>query len=208
MSKPRLLITHSLLNSWDYLYRAPEEYYDTAYDSFVQTLNRVETPPTQPMLNGRSFERLVTEILYGNDELNYPQEWIPGATEIANIITKDCILEQIKAHKDATINGIDYLLFGVLDWLGSGVIYDIKFKQNLGNYSVGDYYDGIQHRMYFALIDEADTFIYLISNGQKVYRETYTRQECNPIEQSIINLENWLKLCNLWDTYIEKWQAK
>jgi len=201
-----MLITHSLLNSWDYLYKASEEYYDTAYDSFLHTLNRFETLPTKAMLSGRGFEQLVSDII--SDKEVKTDEWFTGASEIVDIIRQNCALEQVKVYKDMTINGIDYFLYGVLDWLGSGIIYDIKFKGNLGNYSVGDYHDGTQHRMYFTLVDEADTFIYLISNGHKVYKETYTRQECNPIEQTIVNFENWLKLCNLWDIYVEKWQAK
>ena len=203
----RMLITHSLLNAWDYLYKANDEYYDTAYDSFIKALNRFETLPTKAMLAGRAFEKLVSDIVF-DKELNSSDEWYIGASGIADIIKQNCTLEQAKVYKDMTVNGINYLLYGVLDWLGNGIIYDVKYKENIGNYSIGDYYDGTQHRMYFALVDGADIFEYLISNGHKIYIEKYTRQECNPIEQTIIDFENWLKLCNLWDIYFEKWQTK
>ena len=206
-NQKRLLVTHSLLNSWDYLYKASDEWYNSAYQSFMNTLNRVDTEPTQAMLNGLELERLVSDII-AEKSLDCSHDWITGASEIADIIRQNCKLEQGKLYKEATVNNVDYLLYGVLDWIGGGIIYDVKFKQNISNYSVGNYFDGTQHRMYFALVDGADSFEYLISNGKKVYRETYTRQECRPIEQTISDFEKWLKCCNLWEIYVEKWTAK
>ena len=206
LSKQKLLITHSLLNSWDYLYKASDEWYSLAYESFITTLNRIDTDPTQAMLHGLAFERLVSDIVTGKP-VDLSHEWIIGATEIADIIKQNCTLEQAKVQKDITVNGIDYLLYGVLDWLGSGIIYDVKFKENISNYAVGHYYDGTQHRMYLTLVGGADTFVYLVSNGKKVYQETYTRQECRPIEQTISDFEKWLKLYDLWGVYTEKWSA-
>lgn len=207
MPQPKMLITHSLLNAWNYLYKTDDEYYDNAYESFIQTLNRADTPPTPSMLNGLAFEKAVSDIIFKR-ALKHTDKWSTGANEIADIIIENCTLEQAKVYKDVTINGIDYLMYGVIDWLGGGTIYDIKYKHNISNYNVGDYCDGTQHRMYLSIIDTADKFVYLISNGQKVYKETYTRKESRPIEQDIINLENWLKLHNLWDIYVEKWHAR
>ncbi|MCL2775875.1 MAG: hypothetical protein FWD71_21400 [Oscillospiraceae bacterium] len=56
--KPRLLVTHSLLNSWNYMLKNTEDIFDEtiqkyinpAYDSFISTLNRVEVEPTEAML--------------------------------------------------------------------------------------------------------------------------------------------------------------
>ena len=203
----RLLITHSLLNAWDYIYKASDEWRDNAYSSFIQTLNRVEITPTQAMLNGLEFEKLVSDIVYDRP-VDDSHKWIDGATRIADIIKQSCNLEQGKVHKDVTVNNIDFLLYGVLDWLGSGIIYDVKFKENIGNYDVGNYFDNTQHRMYFGIVDGADAFEYLISNGRRVYRESYIRQECRPIEQTISDFENWLKTHNLWDIYVDKWTAK
>ena len=61
--------------------------------------------------------------------------------------------------------------------------------------------------MYFELIHGADEFVYLISNGKKVYQETYKRQECRPIAETIAEFEKWLKTYGLWNVYVEKWQT-
>ena len=198
-------MTHSLLNSWNYLYKADGEQYDSAYESFINTLNRVETEPTKAMLAGREFERLVSDVISGK-EINHV--WLAGATEISDIIGHTGNWEQAKMMKEVTINGVDYLLHGVIDWLGGGIMYDVKYKENLGNYNVGDYFDNTQHRMYFELVYGADTFIYLISNGHKVYTESYRRDECRPIAETIAEFAQWLKAYNLWDIYFEKWQTK
>jgi len=109
---------------------------------------------------------------------------------------------------------VDYLLYGVLDWLfedintGSKVIFDIKFKANIGNYHVGDYYENTQHRMYFELAPEAETFVYLISDGRGVCCEEYRRRDCEPIKETIERFEEWLKMFNFWDVYCDKWKCK
>jgi len=159
------------------------------------------------MINGREFEQLVSDII-ADKPMDDSHRWYDGASEIAGIIRENCALEQGRVHRDVTVNGIAYLLYGVLDWLGSGTIYDIKYKENIGNYDVGNYYDGTQHRVYFAIVDGADTFVYLISNGRRVYKETYARYECRPIDQTIADFERWLKCYKLWDVYVEKWAAK
>jgi hypothetical protein len=200
-------MTHTLLNSWNYLYKATDDWYDKAYDSFMNTLKRIQMIPTQAMLNGRGFEEIVSDIV-SEKPVDSLHKWFEGATKIADIVKVNCTLEQVRTHKNITVNGIDYLLYGVLDWLGTGIIYDVKYKENLGNYNVGNYLDNTQHRMYFELVDGADTFIYLISNGRKVYTESYSRQECRPIQQSISDFERWLKIYNLWDIYVAQWQAK
>jgi hypothetical protein len=173
----------------------------------MQTLNRVEITPTQAMLNGREFEQLVSDIAFDRPA-DDSHKWYDGAFEIAGIVKQNCNLEQARIQKDIAVNGINYLLYGVLDWLGGGIIYDVKFKENIGNYNVGNYFGGTQHRMYFAIADGADTFEYLISNGRRVYREAYARQECVPIHQTISDFEKWLKTYNLWNIYAAKWAAK
>ena len=205
-NQKRQLITHSLLNTWNYLYNTYDEYRDIAYEDFAQVLYRNDIMPTRAMLAGREFEKLVSDIVSGR-EIERTHVWITGASEIAAIIKPNCKLTQTKVYKDMVINGVNYMLYGIPDWLGSGIIYDVKFKEHINNYSVGDYYDCTQHRMYFAIVDDVNKFEYLISDGKKVYREMYLREDCRPIEQTIADFEKWLKLCNLWEVYIEKWQA-
>jgi len=194
-----------LKNPEDTFDEASQKYINSAYDSFINTLNRIETEPTKSMLAGREFERLVSDVVNGKD-VNHV--WLDGATQIAGIIRQDNHFEQVKLFKEVTISDLNYLLYGVLDWFGSGHIYDVKFTENIGNYDVGKYFDNTQHRMYFALTYGADEFAYLISNGHKVYTETYRRDECRPIEVTIVEFAKWLKSYNLWDIYAEKWQTK
>ena len=94
----RLLVTHSLLNAWDYLYKASDEWYDIAYDSFIATLSRYDTEPTKAMLTGREFEQFVSDIVSGK-LVDCSHKWIEGATEIAGIIKDSCKLEQAKVRK-------------------------------------------------------------------------------------------------------------
>lgn len=201
-NQSRLLMTHTLLDSWNYLYKTNEKQYYLAYENFINTLNRIDVEPTKAMLAGKEFERLVSDVMR-RKAINHV--WFNGATEIADIIGTG-VWEQAKMMKDITVNGVDYLLCGVIDWFGGGYIYDVKFIENLCDYSVGYYYNNTHHRMYFELIHGADTFVYLISNGHKVYREEYKRDECRPISEAIAEFERWLKQSNLWDIYAEKWQ--
>ena len=61
--KPRYLLTHSLLNSFEYMFNAEEKYQDKTMRDFMNVLNKVKTEPTKAMLAGREFEQLVTEII-------------------------------------------------------------------------------------------------------------------------------------------------
>ena len=91
---------------------------------------------------------------------------------------------------------------------GGKVIYDIKFKNSLRYYSVGDYYENTQRRMYFTLVPDAGSFVYLISDGRKVCSEEYRRADCQPIQETVEEFEKWLKLFDLWDVYADKWKCK
>jgi len=88
-------VTHSLLNAWDYLYKANDDWYDRAYDGFMQTLYRAEITPTQAMLNGREFERLVSDVFFDRP-IDCAHKWIEGAGEIVGIIKENCTIEQAK----------------------------------------------------------------------------------------------------------------
>lgn len=214
----RLLTTHSLLNAWEYIFKAndeetysgedndsPEKLKKTAYESFLDILNRTSVQPTEAMIAGREFEQLVS-VLAGFNADNAVIQTNIGASKIADIVSGGA--EQVRLSKKVTINGIDYLLYGVLDWLKAGVIYDIKHKQSLYNYDAGDYFDNTQHRMYFALEDGAERFVYLISNNKEVYSEEYRRSEVRRIESTIIEFERWLKAQELWNIYVDKWQVR
>ena len=103
------------------------------------------------------------------------------------------------------VGNLDIFLYGRLDALKAGVVYDIKFTQN---YEAGKYLDSTQHPMYMALVPAATDFVYLVSNGTNVWPEHYTREETPDILQTVRQFLNWLRAQGLMDTYKAHWEAK
>lgn len=200
MLRNRLLITQSLLASWNYQYKANDT--ESAHKDFLKVLHRKKTRTNQAMLDGIQFENMVAEYCAGT----MPPEqhkWANGVTEIGEIM-KGAQL-QVSAYRDSIIDGIPFLLYGRLDGLQAGVIYDIKFSKT---YQPGKYLDSPQHPMYFACVPEATQFNYVIYTGKEVCIETYRRQETSPIENIIRDFVNYLKNTQLDRIYLEKWRAK
>lgn len=201
----RYMITHSLLSSW--LYAMKDNPYEDAttekdpYAEFLKTLNREPTETTEAMQNGIDFEDLVTAILKGN--ANPENKWYEAAFNVAKRIRGGIL--QCRASKEIEVNGYKILLYGRLDALLAGVIYDIKFSKS---YDVGKYIDSTQHPTYFELLPEAKEFTYLVSNGTNVWPETYRRDESQDIKIIIADFLAWLSAQGLLELYKEKWLAK
>lgn len=224
------LMTHSLLASW--LYIMKDNPYEDAtstrdsYQEFLQTLRREPIPPTEAMAKGIEFEDLCYEIATGNfrpvwePALNkkgipeidpnsgepmgmtkYPR-FYDAACQVADIIRGGQI--QYKAKKLVEVNGMEFVLYGRLDTLKAGTIYDIKFS---GSYDKGKYVDSTQHPTYMELIPEADQFTYVVSNGQNVWTETYRRDETASIFPVISDFVDWLNAVGLMETYKEYWKS-
>lgn len=122
---------------------------------------------------------------------------------MAVIVSGGCL--QYKAKREIEVSGITFLLYGRLDALKSGVIYDIKFS---GSYDKGKYVTSTQHPTYLELIPQANEFTYLVSNGSSVWKETYRRDEVSDIREIISDFVSWLKANDLWGVYKEHWEAK
>lgn len=204
----RFLITHSLLSSW--LYAMKENPYEDAtsdrdaFAEFMTTLRRESTPTTPEMQKGIDFENFVTDIINGDtDAMGRYENWFDAAYEIAQIIRGGAL--QYKAQKEIAVDGMTFLLYGHLDALKAGVIYDIKFS---GGYERGKYFESTQHPTYLELIPQAREFTYLVSNGSAVWRETYRRDETGDIKEVISDFVSWLYANDLMDTYKEHWLAK
>lgn len=202
---PRFLITHSLLSSW--LYAMKDNPFEDStternpFDEFMKTLRREPTETTDAMLKGINFENLVTAITEGNGDRT--NNWYEAAERIARIVQGGQL--QYKAFKEIKVNGMTFLLYGRLDALKAGVIYDIKFS---GNYDAGKYFTSTQHPTYLELVPEAKEFTYLISNGSGVWAETYRREETLSIIPIISDFIEWLSVFGLMDIYREKWKSK
>lgn len=202
----RYLMTHSLLSSWLYALKdnpyevAGEDDKLTAYDEFLLTLRRIQTPTNEAMQKGIDFEDLVTRIVGGYDATYH--KWYDPAAKIAGIV-KGGVL-QCRATKQTVIRNIPVFLYGRIDALKAGVVHDIKFS---GSYETGKYISSTQHPMYMELVPQATAFTYLVSNGEHMWPETYTREEIPSIYPTISGFFDWLDIRGLMSLYKEKWQA-
>lgn len=203
----RYLMTHSLLSSW--LYAMKDSPFEDAtserdaFGEFLQVLRREPTPTTEAMQKGIDFEDLVTAIVRNDAEgMRRNPDWCDAANQIAQIVGGGSL--QHRARKVMEISGMMFVIYGRLDALKAGTIYDIKFS---GSYDRGKYFDSTQHPMYFELVPEANDFVYLISNGKEVYREHYRRDETADITVIIGSFVSWLTANGLLETYKQHWQA-
>ena len=222
----RYLMTHSLLGAWlrsmkDNPFEEgddPEK--ETALEEFMHVLRREKTTPTEAMQNGIDFENLVTGILNGtvkpqlvqdgrcepntgeNFERNNFPKWYAAASKVADMIRGAKL--QYVAKKPVVIDGMELLLYGRLDAMKEGRIFDIKYS---GSYERGKYRDSTQHPMYYTLVPEIMNFTYIVSNGQDVWTEVYWFDEIPRIEPVITDFLRWLRDMNLMETYKQYWGA-
>lgn len=218
----RYLMTHSLLSSWLYLLESPFESEErNPLDEFMQVLRREPTPTSDAMRKGIVFEDLVTAIAGGEQYFGHipvdpkdpragmvpmdirDHQWYSPAKEAADIIRGGII--QYVAKRSAVVDGVDLLMYGRLDVLKAGSIFDIKFTSR---YEAGKYFDSTQHPMYMFIVPEANSFSYLASNGSYLWQETYQREETGDILVTVSQFLTWLKAQGLDHIYYEKWEAK
>lgn len=201
MSKrTRFLITQSLLGSWLYQYNAYD--IEQAHKDFLSTLNREQRKPTKAILDGIQFENMVTAYCEGA-EPNKEHKWFHSIKECGDVLKGAQF--QVPVYKDKIIDGIPFLLYGRIDALKAGIIYDLKFSHS---YEPGKYLASPQHPMYFECCPEAVKFIYIISNGSEMYQESYSRTDSPTIDSTIMEFIHYLEFTGLDKIYVEKWKAK
>lgn len=221
----KYLITQSLLSAWQYVFNCYEACEDDARKEFLNTLHREKKPTTPEMQNGIDFEDLVYTISTGefkpehvfSDNVEphtgevmgydrYPK-WYDGAVKVASHIKSAPV--QVRVQADLTVDGMTFLCYGIVDALKAGTIYDVKFSNTKFNSAelAGKYLDSPQHPMYFYLVPEAFQFKYLVSDGDDIYIETYTREATPPISEIIHQFVTFLKNEGLMDLYKEHWKA-
>lgn len=197
LPKNKFLITQSLLSSWQWSLALDK------HEDFLKTLRREPIQQTKAMLEGIRFEDVLCETLNGTP-LDPKHEWARPIADLYPILHG--AQQQVKLSADMRIDGVNFVLYGVLDFLKGGVIYDTKYSKTYKTY--GKYFDSPQHPMYFALVPEAKKFAYLICDGEEVYTETYYPLECTPIEQTIKGFMRFLDNMGLVDEYVENWRSK
>lgn len=170
-------------------------------EDFIKVLNKEEFEPTESILKGFEYEKYMQK--------NF-EETLNGAY-------------QVKVSKEYG----DYLLYGIIDCLKGGIIYDYKYTQN---YEVGKFFNNHQTLMYLEIVPEAKKMVYLITNKFEkteypdlnfkdianieyevgdIFREEYTKDMFPETMDSILHkFEQWLKQYNLFDLYAEKWKCK
>lgn len=202
----KYLITQSLLSAWGYLFDCHEGCEEDARADFLATLNREQKEKTQAMLNGIEFESEVYAQAHGMTR--HPHEkWETGIRKVAAIIGNAPV--QVKAKRDLPVGDMDFLVYGILDALKAGVIYDVKFRnKSLASEDIyGKYLLSPQHPAYFYIVPEATEFQYIVCDGEDVYREVYTREGTRDIGEIIECFIRWLKAEGLLEVYKEKWAA-
>ena len=201
------LLTHSLLSSWLYALKGnPYEDATTERDpmeEFMLALRREPTPTTEAMQKGIDFENLVTAIVEGGEYDPASEKWGEAASKVAQRVRGGVL--QYKAKRLLVVDGFEILLYGRLDCLKAGEVFDIKFSTS---YDRGKYIDSTQHPTYLELVPEAHTFTYLVSNGTEVWTEPYRREDTPSIIPVISDFLKWLSATGLLELYKEHWASK
>ena len=170
-------------------------------EDFIIVLNKEQFEPTESILKGFEYEKYMQE--------NYEE-------------TKNGSY-QVKVSKEYG----DYLLYGIIDCLKGGIIYDYKYTKN---YEVGKFFNNNQTLMYLEMVPEAKKMIYLITNKFEkieypdikfkdtakveyevgdIFKEEYTKDLFPETIESVLHkFIEWLKAYNLYELYIEKWKCK
>ena len=200
--KNKLLVTHSLLSSWQWWLDFEGDDDSKAKESFENTLNKIWVD-NEYMKAGREFENLVKGI-DKNWTVKFPERQVfECASAIADIIKGGTW--QVTCKKDIVIGDQPILLYGRTDVLRGPEIFDIKF---VGRYEARKYIKSTQHKMYFECLPGTERFTYLISDGVEVYQESYDRDETDSI---IPVVSDWLSWINQFPDYLgiyqDKWKA-
>lgn len=202
-------MTQSLLSSWMYFLTADEEFADPAYDSFLRTLRREKTAPSQAMLDGIAFEDMVNAIVAGREPPLPAHRRITAATAdkwkaAAYAVAKICSggQSQTELTGEITVGDDRFVLYGIADYVKAGTILDVK---KVTRYEYGKYQHSPQHPMYLHLLSPASKFTYLIFDGDRLHRETYRREDAPDIETTIMRFMNCIEDLGLTDEYRKHW---
>ena len=196
-SKNKFHLTQSLLSDFQRVFTT-----DDGYEAFLKSLYRQKKPMTEAMADGIEFEHCVNSVL---DGAHIPEnhKWYKPVMELADYLHGS--QKQVTLKRDIVVEGVCFELYGVLDFLRSGIIYDTKFSKH---YYLNKYLLSPQHPMYFYLVPEAREFQYLISDGKFIYKETYRPYETTPIEVTIKQFMVFLDRNHLLEPYVSMWNLE
>ena len=202
-AQPYYRITPTLLNSWQnifdsYLYVKESENdeicledkvalkREQATKEFVDLLNRIPVPDNEFMKRGREYE---ADVYANKDKVFSP------------IVENGAF--QVTIKKKIIVADTPVMLYGVLDCLKAGKIYDIK---RVSKYAYGKYKRSHQHPVYLYLVPNAIDFTYLVMDDKEEHHEeNYIRENCEDILQTIAQFISWLKSNDLYEIWTQKW---
>lgn len=193
-------MTQSLLSSWRCYMDAEDPYIDSAYQSFMSVLRRDRREPTQAMRDGIRFEALVNAAVSGKPIEPPDEKWGAAVRRFAGICAGG--QAQVPVSGRLRTAGMDFVLYGVCDYVKAGCICDIK---KTSRYQYGKYAGSPQHPVYLYLLPEAARFDYLIFDGTFSYKETYRRCDCRPVEEIVGGFVRWLKESGNVEQYKAHW---
>ncbi len=201
------LITQTLLSSWSYMLSCRDECCEAAYTSFMNTLNRIPKEATPEMQNGIDFENEVYKEALGMSREPH-KKWERGIRAVATLLIGSSV--QVKTQRELSVGGLNLLVYGILDALKAGTIYDVKFSNKSFDSAelAGKYFDSPQHPAYLYLLPEAREFTYLVSDGEDLYTETYTRKNSQSLPEIVEEFLMSIDAMGLMPVYLEKWQAR
>ncbi len=185
------------MSAFDWMFKKED-----GLEEFLKTLRREPTVQSKAMLDGIKFENMVEAYCEGH----LPEEsdpWFNGVKWVGNIVKGGAY--QVALSMDITVDGIDFVVYGKLDFLKCGTIYDTKFSKT---YHLNKYIDSPQHPFYFYICPSASDFVYLSCDGKYVYKERYEPWQCEPVDKMIHQFIAFLKEQNLLEIYKENWKSK
>ena len=201
LSSNRYLITPSLINSWLYIWNCVDNVRESEKDTTCLEDKKLDAQKKAKEDFIKTLKREPSETnVYMQMGIDYEEECYKGNTEVSPIIQGGAY--QLVGKKNKTIDGIDFLLYGRLDVLKGGVIYDIK---RVMKYAPQKYLKSCQHSFYFELFERSYQFTYLVFDGNKLHTETYYRDECDDIKEIISNFMKWLEANDLLELYKKYW---
>lgn len=199
-------MTQTLLSAWQYAHLCSSEHEAEATDRFLRTLCRLPNPSTRAMRDGTAFEREVYRAVAGEVREAHPT-WERGIRGVSEALKGAQI--QVRAERGCTVYGHRLSVYGILDALRAGEICDVKFSSRKFAHTdvVGKYFGSVQHATYLFLLPEARCFTYLISDGEDVYTEGYTRKTTPPFEALAAEFLRSLEETGRLSLYEEHWKT-
>lgn len=197
----KYLITPTLLNSYWYYVNSSYKSDNELRGDFLKKLSREKFEPTESMIKGNEFERMIRH----NSDID--ESYKDVVAEIGNIV--DGGMWQLKCSSDFNVPNINYsfFLYGRMDVVKKNYVYDIKYASN---YEVGKFSESAQHLIYLYCTG-LPNFSYLISDGKNFWKEDYFNHTNikNEISSRIVDFMTYLENDNeAKNIYFKKWSSK